>query len=81
MKLKTLLEGLPVALCNGDQSVEITNITYDSRSGQDHFVCIDGYNQDAHAYIPMAVQKGAAAITAKARREFAGRCLCIGACI
>ncbi|MGI6077034.1 MAG: Mur ligase family protein [Fastidiosipilaceae bacterium] len=64
MKLKTLLEGLPVVSCTGDQSVEITNITYDSRKVRTGslFVCIDGYNQDAHAYIPMAVQQGAAAI-------------------
>ncbi|HHX36864.1 MAG TPA: UDP-N-acetylmuramyl-tripeptide synthetase [Clostridiaceae bacterium] len=64
MKLNELLKGLPIVSYRGDLSVEITNITYDSRKVREGslFVCIDGFNRDGHTYIPMAVNQGAAAI-------------------
>lgn len=64
MKLKELLSELTVQALHADLELEITGISYDSRSTQpgDLFVAISGFAADGHKYIPMAQQKGAAAV-------------------
>lgn len=51
----------------GDENIEITTISSDSRSTQRNslFVCIRGRNHDAHSYAGVAVAKGAVAILAE----------------
>ncbi len=51
----------------GDENIEITSITSDSRSAGKNslFVCIRGRNHDGHSFAGDAVLKGAAAILAE----------------
>ena len=68
MKLKELLEGLDVLACTADMEQEITAVAYDSRKVTPGclFVAITGFATDGNLYIPMAMEKGAAAVvTAK----------------
>lgn len=64
MKLRTLLEGLPILAQNADMELEITGVSYDSRRTKpgDLFVAVSGYATDGHKFIPMALQRGAAAV-------------------
>jgi len=68
MELAELLAGLPPGLMRSEQAtkpqVEITGITCDSRRVQpgNLFVAIHGVEADGHAFIPAALQRGAAAI-------------------
>ena len=64
MKLKEIMAGIPVVGGNAADTLEITGIRYDSRQVQpgDLFVAVTGYAADGHRFIPMAVEKGAAAI-------------------
>lgn len=64
MKLRTLLEGIPVIAQNADPELEITGVSYDSRLTKpgDLFVAVSGYATDGHKFIPMALQRGAAAV-------------------
>lgn len=54
---------LPATLA-GDDSMEITGLTADSRQVQPGylFVCLTGYTVDGHSYAAQAVQKGAVAV-------------------
>jgi len=67
MKLGYLLEAIPGHDLDGDSSVEITGIAYDSRTVRDGylFVAIKGHNQDGHIYLMEAVNRGAAALVAE----------------
>ena len=68
MKLKALLEGLDVLAATADMEQEITGVVYDSRkvTPGSLFVAITGFATDGNLYIPMALEKGAAAVvTAK----------------
>ena len=64
MKLRTLLEDLPILAQNADMELEITGVSYDSRRTKpgDLFVAVSGYATDGHKFIPMALQRGAAAV-------------------
>ena len=68
MKLKDLLQGINVLEHTADLEQNIEAIAYDSRKVQTNglFVAISGFATDGNRYIPMAMEKGAAAvITAK----------------
>ena len=72
MKLRELLEGLEILATTADLEQEITAVAYDSRkvTPGSLFVAITGFATDGNLYIPMALQKGAAAVvTAKQPAE------------
>ena len=64
MKLREIVEGLALLGGTADPETEIGGVSYDSRKTQpgDLFVAVRGFETDGHKYIPMAVQKGAAAV-------------------
>jgi UDP-N-acetylmuramoyl-L-alanyl-D-glutamate--2,6-diaminopimelate ligase len=64
MKLRELLEGVPVRQTRGGVDVDITSITPDSRLVRPGalFVAIPGTAKDGAEFIPQALDKGAAAI-------------------
>ena len=64
MKLGELLAGIPLAECHADPELEISGVSYDSRTTRpgDLFVAVTGYAVDGHAYIPAAVRKGACCV-------------------
>lgn len=64
MKLSTLVERLQYRLVQGSLDTEITSVEYDSRKAAPGglFVCMTGFNSDGHDFIPMACEKGAAAL-------------------
>ena len=64
MKLKELIKDLQVLACTADPEQEIGGVSYDSRQTQkgDLFVAIKGFASDGHRFIPMAADKGAAAV-------------------
>ena len=61
MKLKDVLKGLPVISATADLEMEISGVSYDSRTtaAGDLFVAISGEAADGHRFIPMAAEKGA----------------------
>ena len=69
MKLKDLLEGINVLECTADLNLDIASIVRDTRKdipAGSLFVAVSGFAFDGNRYIPMAMEKGAAAvITAK----------------
>ena len=68
MKLRELLCGVEVIRATADLNMEITSVVYDSRkvTPGSLFVAVSGFATDGNKYIPMAMEKGAAAvITAK----------------
>ena len=69
MKLKDLLQGINVLESTADMDMEITGIVRDTRKeipAGSLFVAVSGFAFDGNRYIPMAMEKGAAAvITAK----------------
>ncbi len=66
MKLSELIRNSDCTVISGYADVEIKDLVYDSRKVMpgDVFVCLKGYNIDAHKFVPMAIDKGAAAIVA-----------------
>ncbi|MFP5246935.1 MAG: Mur ligase domain-containing protein, partial [Thermoanaerobaculia bacterium] len=64
MKLSDLLQDVPVREVRGNTDVEITSVTNDSRLVRNGalFVAIPGTVKDGSEFIPMAMEKGAAAI-------------------
>ncbi len=64
MLLKDILINSPVISINGDSSIEINNIQFDSRKTTSGtlFVATHGSATDGHDFIPMAIEKGAVAI-------------------
>lgn len=64
MKIKELLKQIPYEIIQGSDETDVNGIAYDSRKvGKGGlFVAIQGFQTDGHQYIPMAAQKGAAAI-------------------
>src|SRR6266540_3898324 len=64
MQLGELLADLPDAQARGPTYIEISGIAYDSRAVRpgNLFVAIGGFHVDAHAYIPQALEHGAAAV-------------------
>ena len=69
MKLKDLLSGINVLACTADLNMEITGVVRDTRKEiptGSLFVAVSGFAFDGNKYIPIAIEKGAAAvITAK----------------
>jgi UDP-N-acetylmuramoyl-L-alanyl-D-glutamate--2,6-diaminopimelate ligase len=66
MKLRQLLEGVPVRAIHGDADVEIAQVTADSRlvTKGALFVAIAGFQNDGARFIEAAIAKGAAAVVA-----------------
>lgn len=64
MKLKDLLRSVKVTALHADPETEITGVCYDSRQVKpgNLFVAISGFAVDGHRFIPMALEKGAAAV-------------------
>ena len=64
MKLQDLLRDIPVLSTTADPQMEITGVSYDSRTTKpgDLFVAMTGFATDGHAYIGKAVAAGAAAV-------------------
>ncbi|MBR2879581.1 MAG: UDP-N-acetylmuramoyl-L-alanyl-D-glutamate--2,6-diaminopimelate ligase, partial [Oscillospiraceae bacterium] len=64
MKLKELLVGVEVIEFCADEEMEISGICYDSRQAAPGqlFTAVTGFASDGHRFIPMAVNKGAAAV-------------------
>ncbi len=64
MKLQDLLQGVEACSIRADLNLDITGIAFDSRAVRpgNLFVAITGYAADGHKYIPMAYEKGAAAV-------------------
>jgi UDP-N-acetylmuramoyl-L-alanyl-D-glutamate--2,6-diaminopimelate ligase len=64
LKLQELLAGVEILETGGSLPVEITGVSYDSRTVQpgDLFVAISGYAADGHRFIPAAVKAGAACV-------------------
>ena len=73
MKLKELLQGIEVSAMTADPEMDITGISYDSRTTQpgDLFIAISGFETDGHKYIPNALEKGAAAVLGQSVPEAA----------
>ena len=72
MKLKELLQDIPVLHCTADLELEITDVHYDSRKVTEGslFVAVAGFASDGNRFIPMALGKGAVAVvTAKKPEE------------
>lgn len=64
MKLKQVLNQVPLTMSHGDLDCVIEGITYDSRQVKKGFlfVCISGFKTDGHLYVEQALAKGAVAI-------------------
>ena len=71
MKLKELLQDIRVLDCTADLELDIPNVYYDSRkvTAGSLFVAISGFAADGNRFIPMALQKGAAAVVTAKRPE------------
>ena len=64
MKLSEIFKEINVLSAAASGDTEITGVCYDSRrvKSGDLFVAVRGYESDGHKYIPMAVEKGCAAV-------------------
>ena len=64
MKLKDILKDVDVRELHADPETEIGGVRYDSRQVKpgDLFVAIRGFESDGHRFIPMAREKGCAAV-------------------
>ena len=64
MKLREIIKNIKVLSCTADPETEITGVCYDSRKVRpgELFVAVRGFSSDGHRFIPMAREKGAAAI-------------------
>ncbi|WP_425622454.1 UDP-N-acetylmuramoyl-L-alanyl-D-glutamate--2,6-diaminopimelate ligase [Brevibacillus borstelensis] len=67
MLLRDLLAPLLPVHATGDDSIEITGITADSRKVKPGFlfVCLTGFTVDGHTFAAQAVEKGAVAVLAQ----------------
>ena len=71
MKLKELLQNIPVLECTADPELEISAVHYDSRKVTEGslFVAVTGFASDGNRFIPMALGKGAAAVVTAKKPE------------
>lgn len=71
MRLGKLLEKIEFDVLKGSLETEITQLVYDSRKAVEGsaFLCISGTRNDAHEYIPSAVEKGAVAVIVEKKVE------------
>ncbi len=67
MTLSELLEGLEVIEIQGNISVKISGVAFNSNEVKpgDVFVCIEGYKTDGHIFAQDALEKGAVAVVAQ----------------
>ena len=74
MRLHQLLASLPAAQISGPADIEITSIAYDSRAVQPGglFFAINGFHTDGRAFIPQALERGAAAVVVESPSLGAG---------
>ncbi len=71
MKLKELIQNIPVLECTADPELEISAVHYDSRKVTEGslFVAVTGFASDGNRFIPMAMGKGAAAVVTAKKPE------------
>ena len=71
MKLRELLKDISVLETTADPELEITGVVYDSRKAAPGvlFVAVSGFASDGNRFIPMAMEKGAAAVVTAKRPE------------
>lgn len=71
MKLSELVNVLHVKELKGNDAVEITGITTDSRQVNrgDLFIALRGFTVDGHKYINSAIERGAAAVLVEIKQE------------
>ena len=76
MKLREILKNISITELRADPDTEISGVCYDSRLVRpgDLFVAIKGFEADGHRYIPMALQKGAAAVLCERLPAFPAPC-------
>ena len=69
MKLRELLTGVPICADSADLEMEISGVSYDSRTTQpgDLFVAMTGFATDGHQYIGKALANGVAAVLCQQR--------------
>ena len=69
MKLRELLTGVPICADSADLEMEISGVSYDSRTTRpgDLFVAMTGFATDGHQYIAKALANGAAAVLCQQR--------------
>ena len=69
MKLRKLLAGVPLTEENFDGDMEITSLSYDSRTLEPGalFVALPGAKTDGSRFIDQAMERGAAAVLAAAK--------------
>ena len=72
-KISEILQNTPVKALQGDGSVMVGGLVYDSRAVKpgDCFFAVPGTQSDGHDYIPAAVTKGAAVIVCEQMPEAA----------
>ncbi len=71
MKLKELMRGIRVLECTADPEWNVETVCYDSRKASKNslFVAISGFASDGNRFIPMALEKGAAAVVTAKKPE------------
>ena len=71
MKLKELWKDIEILACTADPETEITAVCYDSRKASPGclFVAVGGFATDGNRFIPMAMEKGAAAVVTAKKPE------------
>lgn len=71
MELGKLLAGVEILESNAPMDMQLGGVSYDSRETKagDLFVAITGYAADGHRFIPMAAEKGAAAVVCERKPE------------
>ena len=74
MKLNQLLRGVALTGCRADQDVEITGVSYDTRTMAPGglFAALEGYKTDGQLYIREALEKGAVAVLCRRAPDFDG---------
>ena len=80
LKLRDLLYGVPLTGGAMDGEVEISSISYDSRTVEPGalFVAMPGSREDGHRYISQAMERGAAAVLCQTHPEEPGPWLTTG---
>ncbi len=73
MKLRALLEGVPLVELTADLETEIGEVFYDSRrvTPGSLFVAVSGFASDGNRFIPMAMEKGATVVVTAKKPEMA----------
>ena len=69
MELRRLLDGVEILETNAPMELELSGVSYDSRAVKagELFVAVTGFAADGHKFIPMALEKGAAAVLCERR--------------